>query len=71
MSQKKLIGSIVTGSLAEGLSMRIASTTDLDAIKTGKFVSIESTKNRFFCLITDLKLDVAHSDILLFPPTHT
>lgn len=49
--------------------MRITPDADLEEIKTGKFVSIVGTKHRFFSLITDLKLDVTHPDILLFPPT--
>jgi len=48
--------------------MRIESCANLDEIKTGKFVSIVCNKNTFFSLITDLKLEVTHSDILLFPP---
>lgn len=65
---RKKIGSIIAGSLAEGLVMRIDSSANLDEIKTGKFVSIAGNKCTFFSLITDLKLEVTHSDILLFPP---
>lgn len=51
--------------------MRISPATDLETIKTGKFVSIEGKDHKFFSLITDLTLEVTHSDILLFPPTTT
>ncbi len=63
-----LIGHIVAGSLTEGLTMRINPDADIEQLKTGKFVAIEGTHQRFFCLITDLTLEVTHPDILLFPP---
>lgn len=65
----KLLGHILTGSLTEGFLMRIAADAHLESIKTGKFVSIVGSSHRFFSLITDLKLEVTHPDILLFPPT--
>jgi len=63
-----LLGHIVAGSLTEGLTMRIGPQTDIERLKTGKFVSIQGEHQRFFCLITDLTLAVSHPDILLFPP---
>lgn len=62
------LGTIIAGSLTEGLIMRIHPHAQLDHIKTGKFVSVTGHNQRFFCLITDVKLEVTHSDILLFPP---
>ncbi len=63
-----LLGHIVTGSLTDGLTMRISPDAHLEQLKTGKFVAIEGENQRFFCLITDLSLEVTHPDILLFPP---
>ncbi|MBA3752505.1 DUF87 domain-containing protein [Candidatus Dependentiae bacterium] len=65
-----LLGTIVGGSLTEGLTMRIGPQTNLEQLKTGKFVSIQGESQRFFCLLTNLTLEVTHSDILLFPPGH-
>lgn len=62
------LGHIVAGSLVEGLTMRVSSTA-VEHLKTGKFVTIHGTNQRFFCLITNLSLAVTHPDILLFPPT--
>ena len=64
-----IIGQIISGSLSEGFIMRFSSTTDIESIKTGKFVCIDGYNNRFFSIITDLKLETAHPEILLFPPT--
>jgi len=66
---KKLLGRIVSGSLGEGFVMRITPETNLEEIKTGKFVSVVGQNYTFFSLITDLTLEVTHPDILLFPPT--
>lgn len=66
---KKTIGTIISGSLTEGFVMRITPDTQLEEIKTGKFLCIIGTHHKFFSLITDLSLQVTHPDILLFPPT--
>jgi len=66
---KKVLGHIISGSLTEGLIIRISPETPLEEIKTGKFVSISGKNHTFFSLITDLTLEVTHPDILLFPPT--
>ena len=65
----KLLGSVLAGSLVEGFLIRLNPEVPLNLIKTGKFVSIVSAENRFFSMITDLKLEVTNSDILLFPPS--
>ena len=66
---RKKLGHIIAGSLVEGFELRIAPETDLESIKTGKFVSIVSEKNTFFSLVTDMTLKVTHPDILLFLPS--
>jgi uncharacterized protein len=65
----KILGYIITGSLTDGLVMRINAQAHFEDIKTGKFVCIHGERNRFFSLITDVKLEVTHQDILLFPPS--
>jgi hypothetical protein len=67
MDRKKL-GSILTGSLAEGLLMRLDTDCILEEVKAGKFVCVEGSSYSFFSLITDIELQVSNSDILLFPP---
>jgi len=66
---KKKLGHIISGSLTEGFELRVDSEADLETIKTGKFVSVVGRQYKFFSLITDLKLQVTHPDILLFPPS--
>jgi uncharacterized protein len=67
MARKKL-GHILSGSLSEGLAMRLEPSCGLEDVKTGKFVSIVGEQYTFFSLITDLELQVTNPDILLFPP---
>jgi len=64
----KKLGHILSGSLVEGLVMRLDSGYDLESVKTGKFVSVHGKEYTFFSLITDLELQVTNPDILLFPP---
>src|SRR3990167_825109 len=66
---KNCIGQIISGSLSEGFTMRFASTTDIETIKSGKFVCIQGFSHRFFSIITDLTLETAHPEILQFPPS--
>lgn len=68
---KKKIGHIISGSLVEGLTMRLDSQTNTEQIKTGKFVSIVGNDHKYFSLITDLSLAISHPDILLFPPAES
>lgn len=64
-----VIGTIMSGSLTEGFSMRVTSRINLEDLKTGKFVCIVGKHYKFFSMITDLSLHVSHPDILLFPPS--
>ena len=65
---KTLLGRLISGSLSEGLLVRLDCKIDLEKIKTGKFVSVVGTSYRFFSLITDLKLEIANPDAMLFLP---
>lgn len=63
------LGHIIEGSLTEGFVMRVAREANLEEIKAGKFVAISGNEYTFFSMITNLTLQVAHPDILLYPPT--
>jgi len=65
---KKKLGFLLSGSLTEGLTMRLDPSCDLEEVKTGKFVSVYGNQYKFFSLITDIELQVTNQDILLFPP---
>ncbi len=65
---KTALGRLISGSLSEGLLVRLDCNIDLETIKTGKFVSVVGKSYRFFSLITDLKLEIANPDAMLFLP---
>lgn len=67
---KLRLGCIVGGSLAEGLCMRLDAGVNASQFKTGKFVCIDAGSTIFFSLVTDIKLEVTHPDITIFPPSH-
>lgn len=66
--KRRSLGQILTGSLREGLIMRLSPHYPLEDVKTGKFVSICGDQYTFFSMIIDLELQVVHPDVLLFPP---
>lgn len=66
--KNKVIGSIIGGSLTEGLLMRVTQGIGLDTIKTGNFVCIQSEQLQFFSLVTDITLEVADQEIIQYPP---
>jgi len=63
------LGTIIGGSLLEGLTMRLGFEYPLESVKTGKFVCVRGENYHFFSLITDIQLQVTNPDILTFPPS--
>lgn len=62
------LGVIITGSLAEGFTMRIAPEA-LSRVKIGKFVTIVTAQARYCALLTDISLHSTSPDIAIYPPT--
>ena len=63
------LGTIIAGSLTEGLVMRLSTERSLEDVKAGKFISVKGDIYTFFSLITDLQLLATNPEILLFPPS--
>ncbi len=61
------IGTIIAGSLADGLIMRMSQSSPLETIKTGKFVCIVGMHYRFFSMITDFTLASTNQELLTLP----
>ena len=62
------LGTLISGSLADGFTMRINPEIVISSIKTGKFVSIAGHHYRFFSLITDMHLEHTYPEIAHQPP---
>jgi DNA helicase HerA-like ATPase len=70
MSQDiKELGLITSGSLVEGLQMKLGAERSVEEVKAGKFVVIHGLYHQFFSLITDVRLDASSPNILVNPPS--
>lgn len=66
---RRQVGTLISGSLSEGLTARISASTVPGEVRSGKFVTIVGPQGSyFFSLITDLHLDITNPDIALHPP---
>lgn len=69
MERDKELGLITRGSLVEGLEMKLSPRRSIEEVSAGKFVVIHGHYNRFFSLITDVRLDATTPNVLINPPT--
>jgi len=68
MADNKELGIITSGSLVEGLQMRLNSERSIEEVKAGKFVVISGQYHQFLSLITDVSLDSSSPNMLINPP---
>ncbi len=65
---RRRVGVVVNGSLVSGLEMKLDEWYSVEDIRAGKFVVIEGEKSRFFCMVTDVRLDATNPQVLADPP---
>jgi DNA helicase HerA-like ATPase len=65
---RRRVGVVVNGSLVGGLEMKLDEWYSVEDIRAGKFVVIEGEKSRFFCMVTDVRLDATNPQVLADPP---
>lgn len=65
---RRAIGQVVSGSLTEGLQMKLNPEESVEDVRAGKFVVIEGAKSEFFSMITDVVLSTSAKDLLDNPP---
>ena len=65
---RQRVGVVVSGSLIGGLEMKLDEWHSVEDIRAGKFVVIEGEKSRFFCMVTDVRLDATNQQVLADPP---
>lgn len=68
-TDRRILGTITSGSLLSGLEAKLADGVDVEDIRIGTFAVVEGGKNRFFSLLKDVSLASTNEDILLTPPT--
>ncbi len=66
------IGVVVGGSLSKGLRVRLDSAISVEQMAVGRYVVVHSTTGqRFFCMVTDVELNVTNPSIENDPPDFT
>lgn len=67
-ASRRDIGQIVSGSLTEGVQMKLNPEESVEDVRTGRFVVVEGVKNEYFSLITDVVLGTSAKGLLDNPP---
>ncbi len=62
------LGTVIQGSLSEGLEIRLYPDMSVEDMRVGKFLVVRGVRSRFFCLLTDVTLGTATPRILANPP---
>lgn len=68
MSLEQPLGSVIQGSLSQGLEVRLQADVSVEDMRVGKFLVVRGRRSRFFCMLTDVTLGTSSSRILANPP---
>ncbi len=68
MTSEKPLGSVIQGSLTQGLEVRLHPDVSVEEMRVGKFLVIQGRQTRFFCLLTDVSLGTSSQRIFANPP---
>ncbi len=68
MTLETPLGSVVQGSLSQGLEVRLHADVSVEDMRVGKFLVVQGVRSRFFCMLTDVSLGTASPRILANPP---
>ncbi|NEO26910.1 MAG: DUF87 domain-containing protein, partial [Kamptonema sp. SIO4C4] len=68
MSSEQPLGSVIQGSLSQGIEVRLHADVSVEDMRVGKFLVIQGMRSRFFCLLTDVTLGTSSPRILTNPP---
>ncbi|MFM2429413.1 MAG: hypothetical protein RLZZ511_626 [Cyanobacteriota bacterium] len=68
MHPEKPLGSVIQGSLSKGLEVRLHPDVSVEEMRVGKFLVVQGSRARFFCMLTDVGLGTASQRIMANPP---
>ena len=68
MNSQHPLGSVIQGSLTKGLEVRLHPDVSVEDMRVGKFLVVQGTRSRFFCLLTDVSLGCSSDRIIANPP---
>jgi uncharacterized protein len=66
---EKPLGSVIEGSLSQGLEVLLHPDISVEQMRVGKFLVVQGIRARFFCLLTDVSLGTTNPRILSNPPS--
>ncbi len=69
MNSTQPLGSVIKGSLSEGLEVRLHPDILVEDMRVGKFLVVQGVRTRFFCMLTDVVLGIANQRIVAYPPS--
>ena len=67
-TQTTRLGMVVSGSLTEGVEVRLDSGVSTEEVKVGAFVTLQGERMRFFGVVTDVSLASTDPGLKLAPP---
>ncbi len=62
------LGVVTEGTFNAGLTVRLSATCSTESLRVGSFVVLEGERNRYFSLITDMRLRVTDIGLAATPP---
>ena len=68
MNSEQPLGSVIQGSLSQGLEVRLHPDVLVEDMRVGKFLVVEGARSRFFCMLTDVTLGTSSNRIVANPP---
>jgi DNA helicase HerA-like ATPase len=68
MNPEQPLGSVIQGSLSQGLEVRLHADMSVEDMRVGKFLVVQGRRSRFFCMLTDVSLGTSSPRILANPP---
>ena len=71
MNLERPLGSVIQGSLSQGLEVRLHADVSVEDMRVGKFLVVQGLRSRFFCMMTDVALGTTSPRILANPPEPT
>lgn len=68
MNVERPLGSVIQGSLSQGLEVRLHPDISVEEMRVGKFLVVQGARSHFFCMLTDVTLGTSSPRILASPP---
>jgi uncharacterized protein len=68
MHLEQPLGSVIQGSLSQGLEVRLHPDVSVEDMRVGKFLVVKGIAADFFCMLTDVTLGTSSARIIANPP---